>query len=186
MAKLIGTIGAAKKVLTLKKKLGTKDWLKRFNLSVFYMRVVYGWLEYQGITRKEDTQADFYNYLAEEITDNTYDRFMMRSAEGRRRTIFDSDDETVGDNSPLFVRIYGAPICGVAIPIIPTKKRRKKRNGTYPQYLLQGECKVCRKNTTHVCSDCADTDVVKNKMWVCHPKTNCSCFIQRVHSTHDL
>ena len=39
MEKLIGTIGAAKKVLILK-NLGTKDWLKRFNLSVLEMDVV--------------------------------------------------------------------------------------------------------------------------------------------------
>ena len=78
------------------------------------------------------------------MIDNTYNRFMIQSVEGRRRTIVDSDDETVGDNSPLFSRINGAPICGVAIHVTPTKKRRKKRNGTYPQYLLQGECKVFR------------------------------------------
>ena len=58
MEKLIGTIGAARKVLT-RKKLGTKDWSKRFNLSVFAMNVVDVWLAYQGITRTEETQADF-------------------------------------------------------------------------------------------------------------------------------
>ena len=42
-------------------------------------------------------------------------------------------------------------------------------DGTETQYLLRGECKVCRKKTTRVCSDCADTDAVKNEMWVCNP-----------------
>ena len=45
--------------LDIEKKLGTKDWLKRFNLSIFAMHVVDGWLEYQGITRKADNQAYF-------------------------------------------------------------------------------------------------------------------------------
>ena len=59
VAKLIVIIGAAKKVLTPEKKLGTKDWLKRFNLSVFAMGVVDVWLAYQGITGTAETQADF-------------------------------------------------------------------------------------------------------------------------------
>ena len=110
----------------------------------------------------------------------------MRSAEGRRRKISDSDDGTLVDNNPLFGRTNGAPRCGIALHVAPTKKERKKRGRIETQYLLKGECKVCWKNTTHVCSDCADRDAVKNEMWVCHPKTNCSCFAQHVHSTHDL
>ena len=72
--------------------MGTKDWSKRFNMYFFAMNVVGVWLEYQGITRTAETQADFYNYLAEEMIYNTYDRFMMQSAVRRRRNIFDSDD----------------------------------------------------------------------------------------------
>ena len=45
--------------------MGTKDWLKRFNLSVFAMNVVDVWLAYQGITGMAETQAGFSNYLAE-------------------------------------------------------------------------------------------------------------------------
>ena len=56
------------------------------------MNVVDVWLAYQGITGTAEIGADFYNYIAEEKIDNTYDRFMMRSAEGRRRNIVDSDD----------------------------------------------------------------------------------------------
>ena len=87
--------------LNIEKKLGTKDWSKRFNLSVFAMNVVDVWLAYQGITGTAETQADFRNYLAEDMIDNTYDRFMMRSAEGRRRNIVDSDDETFDDDNPF-------------------------------------------------------------------------------------
>ena len=150
------------------------------------MNVVDVWLAYQGITSTSYTQADFYNCLAEEMINNTYYRFMIRSAEGRIRTIVESDDETFDDDNPLFGRINGAPRCGISLHVTPTKKRNKKRYGTETQYLLQGECKVFRNNTTHVCSDCADTDAVKNKIWSCHPKTNRSCFAQRVHSTHEL
>ena len=51
--------------LDIEKKLGTKYWSKRFNLSVFAMNVVYFWLDYQGITGMAETQAGFSNYLAE-------------------------------------------------------------------------------------------------------------------------
>ena len=69
------------------------------------MNVVNVWLVYQGITGTADTQADFYNYLAEELIDNTYDRFMIRSAEGRRNNIVEYYDQNFDDYNPLFGRI---------------------------------------------------------------------------------
>ena len=127
-----------------------------------------------------DTHSDLYNYISEEMIDNTYDRFMIRSEEGMRRNIVDSDDKI-----PPFGWINGALICGIYLHVTPTDNRRKKRDGTETQYFLQYDCKVFRKKTTHVCSDCADTNAVKNEMWVCHPKTNRFCFTQHVHNTHD-
>ena len=58
MAKLIGTIGAAKKVLT-SKNLVTKYWSKQFNLSVLAMDVFNDWLAYQGIAGTVENQYDF-------------------------------------------------------------------------------------------------------------------------------
>ena len=106
------------------------------------MNVVGVWLAYQGITGTAETQADFYNYLAEEMIDNTYNMFMTWSAVERRKNIVDSDDETFYDDNPLFGRINGAPSCGISLHATPTKNRRKKRDGTENQYLLQGKCKV--------------------------------------------
>ena len=116
--------------LDIEKKLGTKYWLRRFNLSVFAMNVVDVWLVYQGITGAADTQADFYNHLAEEMIDNTYDRFMMRSEEGRKRNIVDSYDKTFDYDNPLFGRINGVPRFGISLHVTHTKKRRNKRYGT--------------------------------------------------------
>ena len=48
------------------------------------------WLAYQGITRTAEIQADFYNYLAEE---------MIQRVKGRRRTIVESDDDYVNDRT---------------------------------------------------------------------------------------
>ena len=116
--------------------------MQGFSLLIFAMNVVDVCLLYEGITTTSDTQDDFHNYLAEEMIDNTYDRFMMRSAEGRRRAISDSDDETVNDDNPLFGRVNGSPRCEIALYVATTKKRKKKRYGTDTQYLLQGKCKV--------------------------------------------
>ena len=87
---------------------------------------------------------------------------MIQSAEGSRRTIVDSNDKTFDDDNQLFVRINGATRCGFSLHDGPTKKRSKKRYGTETQYLLQGECKVCRYPQQRMLSDCVDTDAVKN------------------------
>ena len=71
MAKLISTIGAAKKVLTSEMFWGTKYCSKGFNISGFAMNVVDVWLEYSGITGTAGIQDYFYNYLAEKMIDNT-------------------------------------------------------------------------------------------------------------------
>ena len=63
------------------------------------------------------------------MIDNTHNRFIIWSSEKRRRTIFDSDDETFDDEKPLFGWINGAHRCDIAIHVTSTKKRRKTRDG---------------------------------------------------------
>ena len=87
----------------------------------------------------EEIQYDLYNYLSEEMIYDTYNRFMIRRAEERSRIIFDSNDDYVNDNKPLFGRINGAPRCVIALHATSNNKRRKKRDGTETKYLLQGE-----------------------------------------------
>ena len=55
---------------------------------------------------------------------------MIHIAEGRRRTIIDSDGETFDYDHPMFVRINGAPRFGIALHVTLTKKRRKNMDGT--------------------------------------------------------
>ena len=117
------------------------------------MNVVNAWLAHQCITGTLETQVGLYNYISEEMIYNTYSRFMMRSAEGRSRNIVDSHDEKIDDDNPTFGRINGAPRCGISLNVTPTKKRNKTGERTENKYLLQGECKIFQKKTTHVCSD---------------------------------
>ena len=57
----------------LEKKLGTKDWAMRINMSLVAICIVDTWLAYKVCTGTEETQAAFYLALAEEMIDNTYD-----------------------------------------------------------------------------------------------------------------
>ena len=63
------------------------------------------------------------------MIDNTYDRFMILSAEGRRSTIVDFDDQTVDYDNQLAGRINAAPRCGIALHVIPTKNIWKEIDG---------------------------------------------------------
>ena len=67
---------------------------------------------------------------------------MIWLAEGMRRTSVDSDDDYVDDKNPLFGRINGSPMCEISLHFTPTKKMRKKGDGTEIQYLLQVYYKV--------------------------------------------
>ena len=97
---------------------------------------------------------------------NAYNTFMIWSAEWGRRTVVDSDDKTINYDNPLFGRINDAPRCVIALHVTPTKNSRNRSYFIETQYLLQVDFKVCWKNTTHVCLGYADTDEVKNEMWV--------------------
>ena len=67
------------------------------------------------------------------MIDNTYDRFMIRSAYGRRRTIVDSDKDYVDDENPLFFQINGATRCVISLHVTPAKKRINHRDGIETQ-----------------------------------------------------
>ena len=49
----------------IEKKLGTKYWAMRINMSLIAICIVDTWLAYKLATGTEETQADFYLALAE-------------------------------------------------------------------------------------------------------------------------
>ena len=76
---------------------------------------------------------------------------MIQSTEKRRSTISDSDDETTDDYNPFFVRINGAPRCGISLHVTPTNKRRNNRDWTDSQYFFKGSLRsVRRRQLTYV------------------------------------
>ena len=162
--------------LDIEKKIETKDWSKRCNLSIFAICVVDTWLAYKQIGKAYETQQDFYVHLSEELIDNTHDDV------GRNRRM-----SRVGGDDIVPVKLItetGDIRCGIDIHLTPTKKRRKQRYGTPTKFLYQGNCRVCRKKTVHVCSKCEDDIHIQKDMWICHSKTRRQCFSTHIDSEH--
>ena len=59
--------------LKTEKKLETKKWDMRVNLTIFSMIVVDTWLVYSQATGSTELQSEFYVRLAEELIDNNID-----------------------------------------------------------------------------------------------------------------
>jgi hypothetical protein len=71
--------------LMLERKVGTHDWAKRgVNMPLFAMIVVDTCLVHSKSTESKKTQKDYYEDLAEELIDNTYDGAPTAAAGCRR------------------------------------------------------------------------------------------------------
>ena len=75
------------------------------------------------------------------MLDSTYNIFMIQSAEGRRRTILNYDDETVNEDKTLFGRINGAPRCVIALYSPPPNNRRKRSDGKENQQFIKASAR---------------------------------------------
>ena len=80
-----------------------------------------------------DIQYDFYSYMAEDMVDNTYNRFMIPRAEDRRRTIVDSDDDYDDNKNPLFGSINDPSRYEISLHVNPAEERSKESDATKTQ-----------------------------------------------------
>ena len=102
--------------LKTEKKLETKKWDMRVNLTIFSMIVVDTWLVYSQATDSTELQSEFYVRLAEELIDNNIDSRPQR----RRNSGEDGSDSN--DESPVMTRT-GRVCAGVSCHLTPTKRR---------------------------------------------------------------
>ena len=58
----------------IEKKLGTKYWSMQINMSLVAICIVDTWLSYKLDTGAEETHAEFYLAISEEMIDNMYDQ----------------------------------------------------------------------------------------------------------------
>ena len=130
--------------LMLETKFVTHNWSRRVNMPLLGIGIVDAWFAFQGSiggTMCDIKQWDFYEYLSEELIEDTLD---VRT--GPRRG-FTGEEETAG-----------RPGSGIGPHLTPTKRKRNNPDGTDSRYSLQGRCMECRKHgTTSVCSECRKT-----------------------------
>lgn len=160
--------------LNLEKKLQTKQWHLRINMSIFGMGVVDTWRLYNICTKTTMTQRDFYGKLAERLIDNGWD---SGGREMRKRSISSEDGSSLSQES------FGT--CGLVSQthITPNKlPKRVKQNGKKVAH--QNRCAVCRRHTIHECNTCRDENVKVGSRSFCHPCTGRMCFRQHMLSSH--
>jgi len=159
--------------LRLENKLVTHDWSMRVNLSLLGMCVVDAWLLYSGARggRAHLTQNDFYEDLAEQLIDNTFETV------GTRARPAPSGAAAAADAAP---RSFG-----VGIHLTATVKRREGPASKEGDHRAQRACHVCkRRGTSWVCSGCRDS--THRELYCCGPRTGRRCFETHAREVHEL
>ena len=143
------------------KKLETKKWDMRVNLTNFSMIVVDTWLVYSQVMGSTELQSEFYVCLAEElIDDNINSRPQCRRNSGE-------DGSDSNDESPVMTST-GRVRTGVSCHLTPTKRRHRTRDGELTVQRLQCHCIEHGKKTTYLCTACMDNDDESKTPWLCH------------------
>ncbi len=158
--------------LMLERKLETKDWSVRVNLSLFGMCVIDAYYVAKGCRICDETPARFFEALAEELIDNNYGPGMgTRGQRGGQASL--PEENTV--------------IISTSAHLMPTKRKRKDKHGVPLRFSLQGRCKVCHKKTCHICSLCkhGQGPEVPTEPWICHEKNGGrDCFNEHYRDKH--
>ena len=165
--------------LRIEKKIETKDWSRRVNLSIFSMIVVDTWLVFNAMRNTPTVQLnqkEFYSVLSEELIDNSYGSRGCPSSQPRS-----------SPNAASFVQDAcmralesGGPRAGVLTHLTPVK-RLKNSKGERTSFRYQGRCKECQKKTTWQCSDCGDGG---KTVYLCATKNGKRCFLDHLARNH--
>lgn len=169
--------------LKLEKKIETTNWATRLGTTILGIILVDTWLVFRGATKTNETQSEFYTLLAEELIDNTFDEGLR----SRRATT-----TAIGKASPEVLDTRtGAGRSGIYAHLTPTKRKRRRADGTLTNHSLQGRCTVCKtKKTRFVCSECNDeafesgADASSSIVWLCHSETGRMCFAEHFTTHH--
>jgi hypothetical protein len=158
--------------LMLERKLETKDWSVRVNLSLFGMCVIDAYYVAKGCRICDETPARFFEALAEELIDNNYGPGMgTRGQRGGQASVQEENTRIISTSAHL----------------MPTKRKRKDKHGVPLRFSLQGRCKVCHKKTCHICSLCkhGQGPEVPTEPWICHEKNGGrDCFNEHYRDKH--
>jgi hypothetical protein len=171
--------------LRIEKKVETKDWSVRVNLSIFAMIVVDTWLVYNAFKngtssaraqqQRKCLQKEFYSILAEELIDNSYDN---RGGTRRPRS---SPNGTSYQEACIRAVESGCARAEVLTHLTPVKRLKNAHGGEKTSFRYQGRCKECQKKTTWQCSDCNDSD---KTVFLCATKNGKRCFLDHIARNH--
>jgi hypothetical protein len=114
------------------------------------------------------------------------DHLVLSSEARRYLTSIRRRLDVIDDVSPLLARGSLAPRSGLAAHLTPTKRKRKQKDGTETNYLLQGQCCVCTQKTTSCCSQCLDESIGGKEVWICGTKKGKMCYVRHMHNVHGL
>ena len=119
--------------------------------------------------------------LSEELIDNNYDD-NIGETHGYR------GNELVLANPQLMNKDSGRGRAGIDTHLTPTKKKRRRKDGSLYRHSFQGRCRnsSCGAKTKYMCSTCNDGKGINDKdMFFCHTSTGRLCFTEHVvsHST---
>jgi len=159
--------------LQIEHKLVTHDWSIRVNLSLLGMCIVDSLLLYSGARGAAAglNQNEFYEDLAEQLIENTFETVGMRPR--------GDAGATAGEVEPVPLRY------GVGIHLTPTRKRRTGSSTKDWEHRAQRTCRVCDvPGTSWVCSGCRDSEFVD--VFYCGPRTGRSCFDKHMREVHKL
>ena len=163
--------------LKTKKKLETKRWDMRVNITIFSMIVVDTWLVYSQVMGSTELQSEFYVRLAEESIDNNIDNWLQRQRNSGEYGSDSNDESSV-------MTCTGRVHAGISCHLTPTKHRHCTRDGELTVQRLQGRCIECGKKTTFLCSACMDNDDESKTPWLCHTEKRPACFANHYKHTH--
>jgi hypothetical protein len=141
--------------LHIEKKIKTKDWSRRVNLSIFSMIVVDTWLVFNAMRNTptvELNQKEFYSVLSEELIDISYGSRGCPSGQPRYSP---TNAASFVQDACIRALESGGPRAGVLTHLTPVKQLKNSK-GERTSFRYQGRCKESQTKTTWQCSDCGD------------------------------
>jgi hypothetical protein len=128
---------------------------------------------------RRETQKQFYSYLIAEMLANKLDD-NVRPTRNNEEVPAPVIEAIPG----LVDRTTGRARSGIDTHITPTRSKRRPRDGSISNKSLQGQCIVCKRKTTSLCSTCVDDPECTHKGWICHTNTLRQCFTTHVTNVH--
>ncbi len=94
-----------------------------------------------------------------------------------------------GEETPAAID-RGLASAGLHAQLTPTKKKRKRRDDTITNYMLQGKCKICGEKTTFMSSLCVvardESPLGSKTSWLCYTSKGKLCFQLHIDTHHQL